>query len=164
MNWEAIAAIGEAVGALGVILTLVYLAVQIRQNTNSIDESRRIAIAATHQARAESRESSLRQLAESDHIVEIEGKLATLGFPGNPGGLKSLTPVELRRFTAWSSHQSVRLDNLYFQKQQGLIDDETYTYGPMRGIRVNGPIWKALDIYSHFRPSFRAEVDRVLEE
>jgi hypothetical protein len=33
MNWEAIGAIGEVLGALAVIVTLVYLAVQIRQNT-----------------------------------------------------------------------------------------------------------------------------------
>ncbi|MGD8416681.1 MAG: hypothetical protein PVH91_06455 [Pseudomonadales bacterium] len=35
MSWEAIGAIGEALGAVGVILTLAYLAVQIRQNTRS---------------------------------------------------------------------------------------------------------------------------------
>jgi hypothetical protein len=35
MNWEAIGAIGEVLGALGVIITLAYLAIQIRQNTRS---------------------------------------------------------------------------------------------------------------------------------
>ena len=33
MNWEAIGAVGEIVGALAVLITLGYLAVQIRQNT-----------------------------------------------------------------------------------------------------------------------------------
>ena len=33
MNWEAIGAIGELAGAIGVIVTLVYLAIQIRQNS-----------------------------------------------------------------------------------------------------------------------------------
>ena len=32
MNWEAIGAIGEVIGALGVIFTLIYLASQIRQS------------------------------------------------------------------------------------------------------------------------------------
>jgi len=36
MNWEAIGAIGEVLGALGVIVTLVYLAFQIRQNTSAL--------------------------------------------------------------------------------------------------------------------------------
>jgi len=35
MNWEALGAIGEIVGAVAVVVTLVYLAVQIRQNTRS---------------------------------------------------------------------------------------------------------------------------------
>ena len=33
MNWEAIGAIGEALGALVVVITVGYLAIQIRQNT-----------------------------------------------------------------------------------------------------------------------------------
>lgn len=33
MNWEALAATAELLGALGVLASLIYLAVQIRQNT-----------------------------------------------------------------------------------------------------------------------------------
>jgi len=36
MNWEALGAIGETVGAVAVIVTLGYLALQIRQNTQSL--------------------------------------------------------------------------------------------------------------------------------
>ncbi len=36
MNWEAVQAIAELVAAVGVILSLIYLAIQIRQNTQSI--------------------------------------------------------------------------------------------------------------------------------
>ncbi len=35
MNWEAVGAIGETLGAAGVIVTLGYLAFQIRQNTKA---------------------------------------------------------------------------------------------------------------------------------
>ena len=35
MDWEAIGAIGEVLGAAGVLATLVYLATQIRQNTTT---------------------------------------------------------------------------------------------------------------------------------
>ena len=35
MNWEAIGAVGEILGAAGVIITLIYLASQIRQNTRA---------------------------------------------------------------------------------------------------------------------------------
>ncbi len=47
MNWDAIGAIGEVLGALGVIISLVYLSVQIRQNTRQIGEhSRELRISA----------------------------------------------------------------------------------------------------------------------
>ncbi len=39
MNWDAIGAIGEILGAMGVIVTLGYLAVQIRQSTQSSREA-----------------------------------------------------------------------------------------------------------------------------
>ena len=36
MNWTAISAAGELIGALGVLLSLLYLAAQIRQNTRAL--------------------------------------------------------------------------------------------------------------------------------
>lgn len=36
MNWDAISAIGESIGAIAVVISLIYLAVQIRQNTRQI--------------------------------------------------------------------------------------------------------------------------------
>lgn len=35
MNWDAIGAVGELVGAVAVVMTLVYLSIQIRENTRS---------------------------------------------------------------------------------------------------------------------------------
>ena len=37
MNWEAAGAIGEIVGAVAVIATLIFLAFQIRQNTHAVN-------------------------------------------------------------------------------------------------------------------------------
>ena len=38
MNWEAIGAIGEVLGALAVIGSLVYLALQIRANSRMLNQ------------------------------------------------------------------------------------------------------------------------------
>ena len=46
MNWEAIGAVGEILGAIGVIVTLGYLASQIRQNSKLLRAS---TTAASHQ-------------------------------------------------------------------------------------------------------------------
>jgi hypothetical protein len=36
MNWEAIGAIGELIGALAVVVTLLFLTIQIRQSTRAV--------------------------------------------------------------------------------------------------------------------------------
>ena len=45
MNWEALGAVAETAGAIGVITTLFYLARQLNQNTETVRAS---AIAATY--------------------------------------------------------------------------------------------------------------------
>ncbi len=40
MNWEAIGAVGEIIGAGVVVITLIYLSIQLRQNTAATQSSR----------------------------------------------------------------------------------------------------------------------------
>lgn len=54
MNWEATGAIADIVGATAVLATLIYLALQIRQNSRSINQQNDMAKAQTIQARADS--------------------------------------------------------------------------------------------------------------
>jgi hypothetical protein len=44
MNWEAVGAISQIVGAVLVGITLIYLAVQLRQNTSALKSSTFLAI------------------------------------------------------------------------------------------------------------------------
>ena len=39
MNWEAISAVGQLVGAIAVLITLIYLAIQMKQNTAAVATS-----------------------------------------------------------------------------------------------------------------------------
>ena len=39
MNWDALGAIAELLGAIAVLATLVYLTLQVRQNTNALNSS-----------------------------------------------------------------------------------------------------------------------------
>ncbi len=41
MNWDAVAAVGEMIGALAVVASLAYLAMQIRHNTREVEETNR---------------------------------------------------------------------------------------------------------------------------
>ena len=44
MNWDALGASAEAVGAVGVVATLAYLAIQIRANTAALSAQARHSI------------------------------------------------------------------------------------------------------------------------
>ena len=39
MNWDAIGAVGEIIGALAVVFSIAYLAIQIRQNAKSLQST-----------------------------------------------------------------------------------------------------------------------------
>jgi hypothetical protein len=43
MNWDAIGAFSELLAATGGIVAIVYLALQLRQNTHALDRSERAA-------------------------------------------------------------------------------------------------------------------------
>ena len=72
MNWEAIGAIGEVLGAVGVIASLIYLAIQVRQNTRSVE-------AATYQSVAESMADSCFRLVGSQTSDLTDRVLLFLG-------------------------------------------------------------------------------------
>jgi len=44
INWEALGATANLLAAIGVIATLIYLAIQIRQNSNQLRGSATIAV------------------------------------------------------------------------------------------------------------------------
>jgi hypothetical protein len=51
-------------------------------------------------------------------------------------------------------------DNLFYQYQQGNLDDEFYESGIEDSIRMLAPWWKKLDLIR--RPSFENEIERIM--
>jgi hypothetical protein len=62
MNWEAISAIGEIIGAIAVIISLVYLALQVRSGTRAL--------------KTENRDSSFQSLMEFNYSLVGDPDLA----------------------------------------------------------------------------------------
>ncbi len=59
MNWDAIGAIEELLGAVGVIASLVYLATQIRQSRDQMSQNTRAMRAETCQLHRTDKEQSM---------------------------------------------------------------------------------------------------------
>jgi len=83
MNWEAIGSIAEIIGAIGVIGSLLYVAIQIRDNSNT--------------NRILQRQNATNQLAEFMDLLLLNPELAEIHDRGRVDP-ESLTTKELIRF------------------------------------------------------------------
>lgn len=116
MDWDAIGAIGETIGALAVVLTLFYLARQLRQsnlNTEASVESQ-MSLWWSH--------SNREMILSSDMIEVIE---AGLNDP------QTLSDPDRRRFAWWLASLFYMFDNLYKQYQKGVLPKESWLMNEM---------------------------------
>jgi hypothetical protein len=150
--------LGEFIGAIAVVATLFYLAVQVRHgkeateaNTRSLEESRKIALVRTYQARAAESAASLRMFVDSD--------VARLTVKHIQSGVDSLTPEERYKVKQFQMNNVERIDASYFAFQQGLLPE--YEADFVETIKQLGPLWRSLGLRLG-RKSFEDEVNRIL--
>jgi len=107
MNWEAISAMANLLAALGVIATLIYLSIQIRQNTKAVRsssiENLIHSLAATAQAGV-----------ENEYVVPLMLKANT-----RP---EILTEEDRMRLHFWFIMTFRRFEGVYFQRELGFVD------------------------------------------
>jgi len=159
MTIMELGALGELLGAFGVIATLVYLAVQVRQNTRSLEDSQRLALAQTYQMRSDALQTMLVQAASST-IGGILYKVTEAGYPEDLAALEVLSPEERSRFRQWHIAQQAHWDNMHFQYQQGFLDEEYYRDEFAKRVSRLWPAWQALRLTSG-RKSFFDELRRL---
>jgi len=104
LNWEAIGAIGEILGAIAVVVSLLYLAIQIRQNSRIVKGSSVQSITQTIQ-------SELRWSGDYGELM-----LKVVDAP------ESLTRLEAFKLGEWMTAAMLARQNEYTQFEQGLID------------------------------------------
>jgi hypothetical protein len=163
MTIMELGALGEFVGAIAVVATLAYLAVQIRQNTRAMEEGRRLALAQTYQMRADALQEMLVRAADSEHIGPLITRLTQQGYPGDIAPLEALSPEERGRFRQWQIAQQTHWDNMFYQYQQGFLEQEYYEDSFRERVTRLAPTWQALGV-SPGRRSFGAEMERLLAE
>ena len=112
MDWDAIGAIGEVVGAVAVVATLFYFSLQIRNSTLAQRASTNSAIWA--EWRQHQRET---YIGRSDNI-----ELYVRGLKNFDG----LSGAEKRRFNFVLSSEWLFIENVIKQYQFGNVDEEDY--------------------------------------
>jgi hypothetical protein len=111
MNWEAIGAIGQVVGAFGVIASLLYLAAQIRE------EAKAKRASAVH-----SQAEAFRGLL---HTLATDGELSAIYLRGIRD-FGSLRDSELVRFASTLGYFFRVLEEAHFHWTEGNIDPHVW--------------------------------------
>jgi len=159
MNWTAISAISEMVGAIGVMVTLGYLAIQIRQNTKQHKQSERTAIAGAVSESAASWRENRRHIYTNSEVMNLY--LKGMDDP------HSLAEPERYRFRLIIQNTMDALWDLYSQTMITGFSQETWaTLGVglvKRVFTTPGGSW----FWSHFQDDypagFRGEIERILK-
>lgn len=108
MNWDAFGAVAEFGGAIAVVVSLVYLAVQVRQNTRAIQGQTTHAVTERQQA----------ELHWSHEIASTFVK--SIETP------RELTSAEAWSLSEWMTSAIVMRQNEYRQFRLGLLERDVW--------------------------------------
>jgi hypothetical protein len=120
MNWEAVGAVAELLGAIGVIGSLVYLAKQIKANSDNVTQNTKALI-------------SNRDISSNESVLEIMGSqirnpdLAALTMKGNSGS-ETLSDVERYQYSMVLSSMFESHQTFYIQQRGESISPELWAY------------------------------------
>jgi hypothetical protein len=110
VNWDAIGAIGEVAGAIGVIITLLYLSIQIRQNSKMMKANAKQSIS----------DASQQLIYQMAGEAEVMDKVFRHG--------STLTPVEHRKVWFLLRAALRGFESQIYQHEVGLLDDAEWAY------------------------------------
>jgi type II secretory pathway component PulJ len=116
VNWEAISAIGQLVGALAVVISLIYLARQVRSNAHATRE-------AAMRSTLDSVNRHIQQITERPDLAELRSR----GF----ADFESLEGTNRTRFGSLMHQLFRNAENMYCQHLEGHLDPRLW-----RGLEV----------------------------
>lgn len=160
MNWEAIGAVGEIVGAIAVVVTLFYLSIQLRQNTAQVKQSGLATEIASYQDLiGRINDLNAMRIANPD-ITELIQRGQT-----DPDALSDNERV---RYGTWVLSLLRHGDMAYFLYERGAIDREraVATLGPLLpALETEGfqRVWERVKSGGAFTPGYIEFLDSVRE-
>ena len=119
MSWQDLGSIGELISAVAVVVSLVYLAFQIRQNTKQIDENTKAAQAAAF-------DSSISQTFAARAVIIENEDVARIYLKGTDAP-EALSAEDLLRYRLTLHNLLWSIWNMQSQAQVGELSSETWS-------------------------------------
>ncbi len=143
MNWDAVGAAAELIGAIGMVASLFYLGTQIRQNTRTV--------------RTASYHALVTNLSNLASDVGRDAPTTEL-FVRGQSDLQSLSATEQRQFGLLLQNLMRNFENIFYQFNEGMIDDvvwqgwrnRIFRYYWQPGVQVWWLTWRD-DCHPEFR-------------
>jgi hypothetical protein len=156
MNWDAISAVSEAVGATAVVITLAYLAIQIRQGTQMNASGLRQSFY----------DYTARQMQHGTDSAQFSSLLAKAGMTDD-----KLLPGEKLQLLRMYQAVFVGYQGAFFQHRQGALDGEDWatcrallrSFWLFNG-REHLDLWEQLKTGGFLDDGFVAECELLREE
>ena len=152
MEWEAVAAIAELVGAVGVIASLGYLAVQIQRSSRSTNSA--------------AFQESVRSSQDLASLIAQDGELAHILVAGSQNR-QELSPEDRLRFNSFWTAMFMNMEMGFHYRRNGMLETEVFdsmSYDLRRHLRIPGVrSWWKINQES-VGVSFRAYVNEMLEQ
>lgn len=160
MTISELGSLGEFVGAIGVVITLIYLAFQIRQNTDQLKQNASMAKAAA----VKNSNSALRQTRQAIFLSEAASEL----FISGNKDCSNLSELELLRYRFMLQNITDVMLDIYSQTLETNFSPENWeTQGVNLVKRIfdtNGGRWFWANFRQNYPMRFGQEVDRILSE
>jgi hypothetical protein len=163
MNWDAVGAIAESLAALGVIASLMYVALQVRQNSKLIDQS----ILATRSAMVHGISVSFSRFYE---LLAQDSELSDIYQRGIRG--EALTDNEVGRFESliiiyvtWledADHQ--HMSDLYFEEDDtDPVEGMAFIFRPLLSSPIGRQWWSRV-AEELTTPSLYAKITKIMAQ
>ena len=158
MNWDALGAIAELLGAIAVFLTLAYLTVQVRQNSKALELQNKFSAAQIMQARTDTVMGFISVLLSSEENVKAQ--MVALSISDANAMNEQDPSIRVRVNTILIGSRSL-YENVFFQYKEGFLTDDFY-----RGLEPNIALYAEswLTQGTAMSSEFRAEVRRIHEK
>jgi hypothetical protein len=152
MNWDAIVAISQLVAAVGVILSLVFVGLQIKQNTRALERTE-------HNSTMEQWTVIRQAIAQNRDIAE----LMTAGLQGE----RDLDAADQLRLEQMLQENAWAAFHIWDRTQRGIFPKGTFeaTGGALLETLLatpRGATWWRNAKQIGFHPGFVADVDAIL--
>ncbi|KPK57582.1 MAG: hypothetical protein AMS21_11300 [Gemmatimonas sp. SG8_38_2] len=152
MDLSQLADLGELVGGVAVVLSLVYLAAQIRQNTRTVRAS-------TLHQNTELWSSLFLRLAEPD---------LARAYVAGMAGQQDIKPLQYTQFFFVCRGMFLAFENQYYQMRHGVLDPAAYA-GYERSISTQLLAFRGFRLWwemnrSVFSPEFVDHVDAMVAD